>query len=258
MATTRPETLLGDTAVAVNPRDERYRHLVGKTIMLPILNRELRVIEDDFVDPKFGTGVVKVTPAHDPNDFAMGLRHNLPQIDVMNDDGTMNEAAGPYAGLDRFACREDIVEDLKDAGLIEKIEDHEHAVGHCYRCHTVVEPRLSPQWFVKMKPLAGPAIEAVKAGRIRFVPERWTKVYLDWMENIRDWCISRQIWWGHRIPVFYCDACEHEWAAKGRPAEVPEVRVGQIPAGRGRARHVVLVVAVAVQRVRLAARRTTT
>ena len=222
VATTRPETLLGDTAVAINPRDERYRHLVGKTIILPILHRELRVIEDDFVDPKFGTGVVKVTPAHDPNDFAMGIRHSLPQVDVMNDDGTMNEAAGPYAGMDRFACREGIVEDLKDAGLIEKIEDHDHAVGHCYRCHTMVEPRLSPQWFVKMKPLAGPAIEAVRSGRIRFMPERWTKVYLDWMENIRDWCISRQIWWGHRIPVFYCDGCAHEWAAKGRPQNCPK------------------------------------
>ncbi|MFH0953463.1 MAG: valine--tRNA ligase [Verrucomicrobiota bacterium] len=221
VATTRPETLLGDTAVAINPRDERYRHLVGKTIRLPVLNRELRVIEDDFVDPKFGTGVVKVTPAHDPNDFAMGTRHHLPAIDVMNDDGTMNAEAGPYAGMDRFACREEIVEDLKDAELIEKIEDHDHAVGHCYRCHTMVEPRLSPQWFVRMKPLARPAVEAVKSGKIRFVPERWTKVYLDWMENIRDWCISRQIWWGHRIPVFYCEACQHEWAAKGRPEKCP-------------------------------------
>ena len=221
VATTRPETLLGDTAVAIHPRDERYRYLVGKTVMLPILHRELRVIEDDFVDPKFGTGVVKVTPAHDPNDFAMGIRHHLPQVDVMNDDGTMSEAAGPYAGMDRFACREDIVEDLKDAGLIEKIEDHDHAVGHCYRCHTMVEPRLSSQWFVKMKTLAGPAIEAVKSGRIRFLPERWTPVYLDWMEDIRDWCISRQIWWGHRIPVFYCDACKQEWAAKGQPGKCP-------------------------------------
>ena len=227
VATTRPETLLGDTAVAINPRDERYRHLVGKTVILPILHRELRVIEDDFVDPKFGTGVVKVTPAHDPNDFGMGLRHQLPQIDVMNNDGTMSEAAGPYAGMDRFACREEIVEDLKDGGLIEKIEDHQHAVGHCYRCHTMVEPRLSPQWFVKMKPLAGPAIEAVKSGRIRFVPDRWTKVYLDWMDNIRDWCISRQIWWGHRIPVFYCDDCKHEWAAKGTPQKCPKCGSGK-------------------------------
>ena len=222
VATTRPETLLGDVAVAINPRDERYRHLVGKTLVLPILQRELRVVEDDFVDPKFGTGVVKVTPAHDPNDFAIAQRHGLTPINVMNDDGTMNEAAGPYAGMDRFACREDIVEDLRDAGLVEKIEDHDHAVGHCYRCHTMVEPRLSPQWFVKMKPLARPAIEAVRDGRIRFIPERWTKVYLDWMENIRDWCISRQIWWGHRIPVFYCDACGHEWAAREKPGSCPK------------------------------------
>ena len=222
VATTRPETLLGDVAVAINPRDERYRHLVGKIVRLPVLNRALKVIEDDFVDPKFGTGVVKVTPAHDPNDFAMGIRHQLTPIDVMNDDGTMNAEAGPYAGMDRFACREALVEDLKDAGLVEKIEDHDHAVGHCYRCHTMVEPRLSPQWFVKMKPLARAGIEAVRAGKIRFVPERWTKVYLDWMENIRDWCISRQIWWGHRIPVFYCNVCNHEWAAKGQPKTCPK------------------------------------
>ncbi len=221
VATTRPETLLGDVAVAINPRDERYRSLVGKTLRLPILDREIKVIEDDFVDPKFGTGLVKVTPAHDPNDFEMGLRHQLESINVMNDDGTMNEAAGPYVGMTREKCREKILEDLQAAGLVEKIEDHAHAVGHCYRCHTMVEPRLSPQWFVKMKPLARPAIEAVKDGRIRFIPERWTKVYLEWMENIRDWCISRQIWWGHRIPVFYCNTCPHEWAAKGRPEKCP-------------------------------------
>jgi len=217
VATTRPETMLGDVAVAINPHDERYRHLVGKKLRLPILNRELVVIEDDFVDPKFGTGLVKVTPAHDPNDFEMGRRHRLPAINVMNNDGTMNEEAGPYHGMDRFACRENIVEDLKDAGLVEKIEDHDHAVGHCYRCHTMVEPRLSPQWFVKMRPLAQPAIEAVRSGRITFTPDRWSKVYLDWMENIRDWCISRQIWWGHRIPVFYCEECSHEWAAREVP-----------------------------------------
>ena len=217
VATTRPETLLGDTAVAIHPKDERYRDLGKGTVSLPILHRPLRVIEDDYVDPKFGTGVVKVTPAHDPNDFAMGQRHGLESINVMNEDGTMNGEAGPYAGLDRFACRKKILEDLEAAGLIEKIEEHQHAVGHCYRCHTVVEPRLSPQWFVKMKPLAEPALAAVKEGRIRFTPERWNKVYIEWMENIRDWCISRQIWWGHRIPVFYCDACGHEWAAKGKP-----------------------------------------
>mgnify|MGYP001765287313 CR=1 FL=1 len=223
VATTRPETMLGDVAVAVNPRDERYAKLKGKTLLLPILNREIPIIEDDFVDPQFGTGAVKVTPAHDPNDFEMGRRHELPMIDVMTETGGMNENAGPYQGLTREDCRKKIVADLQAAGLLAKIDDHQHAVGHCYRCHTVVEPRLSPQWFVKMKPLARPAIAAVKDGRVRFVPERWNKTYLDWMENIRDWCISRQIWWGHRIPVFYCEApdCQHEWAAKGQPAKCP-------------------------------------
>jgi len=219
VATTRPETLLGDVALAVNPKDKRYKALDKKKIILPILNRELVVIRDDFVDPVFGTGVVKVTPAHDPNDFDMGRRHNLTPINVMNGDGTMNEEAGPYKGMDRFECRKKILADLEAAGLIEKIEDHKNAVGHCYRCDTVVEPRLSPQWFVKMKPLSLPAIEAVKSGKIQFVPARWTKVYLEWMENIRDWCISRQIWWGHRIPIFYCDACGHQWAQKGVPTE---------------------------------------
>ncbi len=217
VATTRPETLLGDVAVAINPNDERYADLADRKIILPVLNRELVVIKDDFVDPDFGTGVVKVTPAHDPNDFDMGQRHNLEPINVMNGDGTMNEAAGPYEGMDRFECRKQILKDLEDAGLVEKTEEHAHSVGHCYRCDTVVEPRLSPQWFVKMKPLAEPAIEVVKNGDIEFVPARWEKVYLSWMDNIRDWCISRQIWWGHRIPVFYCDACGHQWAAKGVP-----------------------------------------
>ena len=223
VATTRPETLLGDTAVAVNPRDERYAKFRGKELLLPILGREIPLIEDDFVDPQFGTGAVKVTPAHDPNDFDMGRRHDLPMVNVMTDAGAMNENAGPYQGLDRFECRKKIVADLQAVGLLTKVEDHAHAVGHCYRCQTVVEPRLSPQWFVKMKPLARPAIDAVKEGRVRFVPERWNKVYLEWMENIRDWCISRQIWWGHRIPVFYCEEtdCQHQWAAKGQPAKCP-------------------------------------
>jgi valyl-tRNA synthetase len=221
VATTRPETLLGDVAVAVNPQDERYRWLVGQTILLPVLHRELVVIEDHYVDPQFGTGVVKVTPAHDPNDFQMAQRHRLEPLCVMNGDGTMSENAGPYAGLDRFECRRRIVADLQAAGLLEKIEEHRHAVGHCYRCDTVVEPRLSPQWFVRMKPLAEPALRAVQEGRIVFVPDRWTKVYTEWMENIRDWCISRQIWWGHRIPVFTCDACRHEWAARAVPGACP-------------------------------------
>lgn len=228
VATTRPETLLGDVAVAINPKDERHAGLSGKEIILPILERELAVIKDDFVDPEFGTGIVKVTPAHDPNDFSMGQRHGLTPVNVMNGDGTMNSEAGPYKGLDRFECRGKIVDDLKAAGLMEKIEDHRHAVGHCYRCHTVVEPRLSLQWFVKMKPLAGPAIEAVKSGKIQFIPGRWTKVYLEWMENIRDWCISRQIWWGHRIPIFYCDSCGGEWAAKSTPKDCPKCGMNNV------------------------------
>ena len=226
VATTRPETLLGDTAVAVNPKDERFKHLLDRKIILPVLGRELAVIQDDFVDPEFGTGIVKVTPAHDPNDFEMGFRHDLEQVNVMNDDGTMNGEAGPYAGMDRFECRKKILAQLKSEGLIEKIEDHAHAIGHCYRCDTVVEPRLSPQWFVKMKPLAEPAIEVVKSGKVTFVPARWTKVYLEWMENIRDWCISRQIWWGHRIPIFYCEKCGYVWASKDQPAKCPKCGCG--------------------------------
>ena len=222
VATTRPETLLGDVAVAVNPKDERYANLIDNTIILPVLGRELVVIQDDFVDPTFGTGLVKVTPAHDPNDFDMGRRHDLVPINVMHGGGTMNDEAGPYAGMDRFECRKQILKDLEAEDLIEKIEDHQHAVGHCYRCDTVVEPRLSPQWFVKMKPLAEPALKAVNDGSVTFVPDRWTKVYQEWMENIRDWCISRQIWWGHRIPIFYCDDCSHEWAAKGKPESCPK------------------------------------
>jgi valyl-tRNA synthetase len=228
VATTRPETLLGDVAVAVSPKDDRYKALIGKTLSLPVLHRELPVIADDFVDPAFGTGAVKVTPAHDPNDFEMGRRHNLAPINVMNQDGSMNEGAGPYVGLDRFECRKRIVTDLMAAGLIEKIDPHQHAVGHCYRCDTVVEPRLSLQWFVSMKPLAGPALQAVQDGRIKFVPERWNKVYAEWMTNIRDWCISRQIWWGHRIPVYYCDACNHQWAGRGKQTDCPKCKATTI------------------------------
>ncbi len=222
VATTRPETLLGDTAVAVHPDDLRYQSLIGRTLLLPILKRAIPVVADDFVDPKFGTGAVKVTPAHDPNDFDLAQRHQMTPINIMHGDGVMNEAAGPYAGLDRFACRKQILADLEAAGLLEKVEPHQLSIGHCYRCDTVVEPRLSPQWFVRMQPLAQPAIAAVREGRIRFVPDRWNKVYMDWMENIRDWCISRQIWWGHRIPVYTCDACRHEWAATATPAQCPK------------------------------------
>jgi valyl-tRNA synthetase len=228
VATTRPETMLGDVAVAVHPEDARYADLDQKTILLPILNRELKVVRDDYVDPAFGTGIVKITPAHDPNDFELGQRHDLEQIDVMNGDGTMNDLAGPYAGMDRFACRKQLLKDLEAAGLLEKIDDHNHAVGHCYRCDTVVEPRLSPQWFVKMAPLAEPALKAVQEGQIEFVPARWENVYNGWMTNIRDWCISRQIWWGHRIPVFYCDGCNHEWAQKGMPTACPACSTADI------------------------------
>ena len=204
VATTRPETMLGDTAVAVNPKDNRYNKLIGKTIILPLLNRPIKVIADANVDMKFGTGAVKITPAHDPNDYLTGKKHKLEFINVMHPDGSMNEAAGDYKGMDRFEAREVILEDLKEKGLLEKVEPHALSAGHCYRCHTIIEPYLCPQWFVKMAPLAKPAIDAVKKGKIKFHPERWTKVYLNWMENIQDWCISRQIWWGHRIPVYHC------------------------------------------------------
>ena len=207
VATTRPETMLGDVAVAVNPKDERYKDLVGKTLILPIVNREIPLVQDNYVELDFGTGAVKITPAHDPNDFEVGLRHNLPVIKTMNDDGTMNEEAGKYQGLDRFECRKQIVSDLEKLGLLEKTEAYAHNVGHCYRCSTIVEPIISKQWFVKMKPLAKPAIDVVKKKSIKFTPERFTKIYYNWMTNIRDWCISRQLWWGHRIPAYYCDDC---------------------------------------------------
>ncbi len=207
IATTRPETMFGDTAVAVNPEDESTKHLIGKTLILPIVGREIPVIADDYVEIGFGTGCVKITPAHDPNDFLVGQRHDLEQIKVMNDDATMNSYAGKYEGMDRYACRKALVADLEAEGYLVKTEPHDHNVGTCYRCGTTVEPLTSDQWFVKMKPLAKPAIEAVESGDIRFVPERFSKNYFNWMNNILDWCISRQLWWGHRIPAFYCDAC---------------------------------------------------
>lgn len=222
VATTRPETMLGDTAVAVNPADERYTALVGKMLVLPLVNREIPIISDDFVDREFGTGAVKVTPAHDPNDFQMGLRHSMAPVVVMDEGGCMT---GPipqkYIGTDRFACRKQVVADMEALGLVDKIEDHVHAVGHCYRCHTVVEPYYSNQWFVKMKPLAAGALAAAVDNRITFYPARWRKTYIDWMENIRDWCISRQIWWGHRIPVWYCKDCGTTIVAEDTPASCP-------------------------------------
>ena len=207
VATTRPETMLGDTGVCVNPNDERYADIVGKTVTLPIMNREIPIVADDYADMEFGTGAVKMTPAHDPNDFEVGRRHNLPIIRVMNDDGTMNENAGKYQGMTREACREAIVKELDELGYLVKIEPLTHNVGTCYRCHDTVETMVSTQWFVQMKPLAEPAIEVVREGKLRFIPERFEKTYYNWMENIRDWCISRQLWWGHRIPAFYCDTC---------------------------------------------------
>ena len=218
VATTRPETMLGDTAVAVHPDDERYDNVVGRSVRLPVVGRELPFVRDDFVDPEFGTGAVKVTPAHDPNDFAMGQRHDLPQVSVIDEDGKMTAEAGAYAGQDRFAARRALVEQLEAEGLLVSVEDHVHAVGHCQRCGTVVEPLLSTQWFVKIKPLAERAIEVVDTGQTEFVPTNWTKTYNDWMTNIHDWCISRQLWWGHRIPAWYCDACGELIVAEDTPS----------------------------------------
>ena len=207
LATTRPETMLGDTAVAVHPEDERYKHLVGKNVILPLVNKEIPIVADEYVEMDFGTGVVKITPAHDPNDFEVGQRHNLPVINVMNEDGSINENGGKYAGLSGLEARKQIVKDLEEGGYLIKVEPLKHNVGTCQRCHTVVEPRVSTQWFVKMEPLAGPAIDVVKDGAIRLIPDRMEKTYYNWMENIKDWCISRQLWWGHRIPAWYCEDC---------------------------------------------------
>jgi valyl-tRNA synthetase len=217
IATTRPETMLGDTAVAVNPKDERYKHLVGKTIRLPLVDREISIIEDDYVDLEFGTGAVKITPAHDPNDYLVGKRHNLPEILVMNEDGSINHLGGKYTGMDRYEARRAIVKDLEEQGFLVKVKDHVHNVGCHDRCGTTVEPMISRQWYVKMESLAKPAIEAVREKKTKFVPERFEKVYYNWMENIQDWCISRQLWWGHRIPVWYCKSCGEIIVAEEAP-----------------------------------------
>ncbi|MFC1921098.1 valine--tRNA ligase [Chloroflexota bacterium] len=222
VATTRPETILGDTAVAVNPEDERYKALVGKKVLLPAVNREISIVADEAVDPAFGTGAVKITPAHDPVDFEVAQRQGLEFINILNDDVTMNENAGPYQGMDRFECRKAIVTDLESEGLLVKIEPYSHAVGHCERCQTLIEPVVSKQWFVDIKPIAEPAIEAVKDGRITIVPSHFTKVYLNWMDNIRDWCISRQLWWGHRIPVWYCRDCNEIIASVNEVESCPK------------------------------------
>lgn len=217
IATTRPETMLGDTGIAVNPEDERYTHLIGKTAILPLVGRELPIVADDYVDKDFGSGAVKMTPAHDPNDFGVGQRHGLEEINVMNEDGTMNELAGKYQGMDRYECRKQLMKDLEEEGYVIAIKDHPHSVGTCYRCHTVIEPRLSEQWFVKMDELAKPAIDILKSKELEFVPERYDKTYLQWLENIRDWCISRQLWWGHQIPAYYCQECDEVIVAKEKP-----------------------------------------
>ena len=222
LATTRPETMLGDTAVAVHPEDERYKHLVGKNVILPLVNKEIPIVADEYVEMDFGTGVVKITPAHDPNDFEVGRRHNLPVINVMNEDGSINENGGKYAGLSGLEARKQIVKDLEEGGYLIKVEPLKHNVGTCQRCHTVVEPRVSTQWFVKMEPLAKPAIDVVKDGTIRFIPERLEKTYYNWMENIKDWCISRQLWWGHRIPAWYCEDCGETIVAEQDPDTCPK------------------------------------
>ena len=228
IATTRPETLLGDSGIAVHAEDERYIHLVGKTAVLPLVGRELPIVADEYVDKEFGTGAVKMTPAHDPNDFEVGKRHQLEEINVMNDDATMNELAGKYAGMDRYECRKALVADLDEAGYLIKVKKHDHAVGTCYRCHTTVEPRLSLQWFVKMDELAKPAIDILKKGELKFVPDKFDKTYLQWLENIRDWCVSRQLWWGHQIPAYYCQDCGEIIVAEEAPHECTKCKSSNI------------------------------
>ncbi len=228
LATTRPETMLGDTAVAVHPDDPRYKDIVGKMLILPLVGREIPVIADTYVEQDFGTGVVKITPAHDPNDFEVGLRHNLEIINVMNDDGSINENGGKFAGMPGLEARKQIVKELEEQGFLVRIEPIKHNVGSCYRCHTVVEPRVSKQWFVKMEPLAKPAIECVRDGRVRFIPERMEKIYFNWMENIKDWCISRQLWWGHRIPAWYCEDCGETIVAMDAPHTCPKCGSGKL------------------------------
>ena len=222
IATTRPETMLGDTAVAVNPKDERYAHLVGKMLKLPLTDRQIPVIADEYVDMEFGTGCVKITPAHDPNDFEVGKRHNLEEINIMNDDATINERGGKYAGMDRYEARRAMVEDLEKQGLLVKVVDHEHSVGTHDRCKTTVEPMIKPQWFVRMKEMAKAAMDVLKTDDLNFVPERFDKIYLHWLENIKDWCISRQLWWGHRIPAYYCDECGEVVVSRGMPEKCPK------------------------------------
>lgn len=222
IATTRPETMLGDTAIAVHPEDERYADLIGKMVLLPIVNKEIPIVADSYVDKEFGTGAVKITPAHDPNDFEVGKRHNLPEINIMNDDGTINENGGRFAGMDRYEARKEIVKQLEEEGYLVSVEPHNHNVGTHDRCHTTVEPLIKKQWFVKMEELAKPAIKAVKTGELRFVPEHFDRTYLHWLENIRDWCISRQLWWGHRIPAYYCDDCGEVTVASVKPQTCPK------------------------------------
>ena len=228
VATTRPETMLGDTAVAVHPEDERYQGLSSDEVVLPLMDRNMPIIRDEYVDRGFGTGALKITPAHDPNDFEIGRRHNLPSVKVIGDDGTMTPEAGRFAGQDRFQCRKAVVKDLEESGLLARVDDHKHAVGHCYRCKSVVEPNLSRQWFVKATELAKPAIEAVESGKTRIIPDVWTKTYYDWMYNIKDWCISRQIWWGHQIPAWTCEGCSELIVAMEAPERCPHCGHGTL------------------------------